>query len=138
MLALAADLRVCDDSSSLILPFMRLGIIPDRFTLCRLLALVGPATTRRLIFGAEWATAEECLRLGLVDRVVPRGTLTQAILEMTLPYKKMAMSSLAIVKERLLHAEMGNTATLAEDLETMVRSLCQGDVAERAQTLLPK
>jgi enoyl-CoA hydratase/carnithine racemase len=70
-LALCADLRVCAEDAKLGQPEILLGIIPGAGGTQRLPRLVGPARAKEIIFTGRFVAAEEALRIGLVDRVVP-------------------------------------------------------------------
>ena len=70
--ALACDLRVCADNARLGLPEILLGIIPGGGGTQRLARLVGSSRAKDLILTGRAVGAEEALRIGLVDRVVPR------------------------------------------------------------------
>ena len=70
-LALCADLRIAAEDARLGQPEIQLGIIPGAGGTQRLPRLVGPAKAKELIFTGRHVKAEEALRIGLVDRVVP-------------------------------------------------------------------
>ncbi|HZB47701.1 MAG TPA: enoyl-CoA hydratase-related protein [Mycobacteriales bacterium] len=70
-LALTADFRVAADNAKLGQPEILLGIIPGAGGTQRLARLVGPARAKDLVFTGRFVDAEEALRIGLVDRVVP-------------------------------------------------------------------
>ena len=70
-LALACDLRVVADDAKLGQPEILLGIIPGGGATQRLARLVGPSRAKDLIFTGRQVPADEALRMGLVDRVVP-------------------------------------------------------------------
>ncbi|MGH8969808.1 MAG: enoyl-CoA hydratase/isomerase family protein [Actinomycetes bacterium] len=70
-LALCADLRVCADDARLGQPEILLGIIPGAGGTQRLPRLVGPARAKELVFTGRFVGADEALRIGLVDKVVP-------------------------------------------------------------------
>jgi enoyl-CoA hydratase/carnithine racemase len=70
-LALCADMRVCGDNAKLGQPEISLGIIPGAGGTQRLSRLVGPAKAKELIFTGRFVEADEALRIGLVDQVVP-------------------------------------------------------------------
>jgi enoyl-CoA hydratase/carnithine racemase len=70
-LALCADVRVAGEGATLGQPEILLGIIPGAGGTQRLTRLVGPAKAKDLIFTGRFVGAEEALRIGLVDRVVP-------------------------------------------------------------------
>lgn len=69
-LALCADLRVAGESAQLGQPEILLGIIPGAGGTQRLSRLVGPSRAKDLVFTGRFVSAEEALRIGLVDRVV--------------------------------------------------------------------
>ena len=79
-LALACDLRLAAESARLGLPETGLGVFPCYGGTQRLSRLVGPAVAKELIFTGRQAPAEEALRLGLVNRVVPAGQAVAAAL----------------------------------------------------------
>jgi enoyl-CoA hydratase/carnithine racemase len=70
-LALCADLRVAGEGATFGQPEILLGIIPGAGGTQRLPRLVGPSRAKDLIFSGRFVGAEEALRIGLVDRVVP-------------------------------------------------------------------
>ncbi len=70
-LALCADLRVAGENAKLGQPEVLLGIIPGAGGTQRLPRLVGASRAKELIYTGRFVGAEEALRIGLVDRVVP-------------------------------------------------------------------
>jgi len=81
MLTLEADYRLASDDLRIGLGALRLGILPG--TAPEVLpSIVGAATARRLCLFAEYVDADEALRIGLVDRVVPRESLESAAREL--------------------------------------------------------
>lgn len=74
-LALSCDLRIAAQSAFLMTSFARLGLSGDYGGSWFLTQLVGPAKARELYFGGDRVSADECLALGLVNRVVPDGAL---------------------------------------------------------------
>ena len=74
-LALAADLRVASERASFIEVFSRVGLVPDSGSTWFLPRLVGLGKALELAYLAEPVDAQEALRLGLVNRVVPHEDL---------------------------------------------------------------
>jgi enoyl-CoA hydratase/carnithine racemase len=81
-LALCADLRVCGDNAKLGQPEIQLGVIPGAGGTQRLPRLVGPSRAKELIFTGRFVDADEALRIGLVDKVVPADEVYTAAREM--------------------------------------------------------
>jgi len=72
-LALACDLRVLADDAQLSLMEVRWGIIPDLGATTRLPRIIGTGRAKELAFTARRIDAEECLAIGLANRIVPSG-----------------------------------------------------------------
>ncbi|MPZ96154.1 MAG: enoyl-CoA hydratase/isomerase family protein [Propionibacteriales bacterium] len=70
-LALCADIRVAADDAKVGQPEILLGIIPGAGGTQRLARLVGPAKAKDVIFTGRFVEADEALRIGLVDQVLP-------------------------------------------------------------------
>lgn len=68
-IALAADLRISDASGLFALPPARLGLAYPLDGLRDLVAAVGAATAKQMIFTARRLTAADALALGLIDRL---------------------------------------------------------------------
>lgn len=70
-LAMCCDMRIAADDAQLGQPEILLGIIPGAGGTQRLPRLVGPARAKELILTGRFVSAEESLRIGLVEQVVP-------------------------------------------------------------------
>jgi enoyl-CoA hydratase/carnithine racemase len=79
-LALACDLRIAAQSAFLTTSFVRIGLSGDYGGSWLLTRLVGTAKARELYFTSARVPADECLRLGLVNRVVPDDRLQEEAL----------------------------------------------------------
>ncbi len=112
-LAMACHVRIASDRARFGQPEINLGIIPGFGGTQRLTRLVGASKSRELILTGDMITAQEALRIGLVDRVVPDGELLRQALGLA---KKMASKggpSLAFALEAI---EFGLDHTLDEAL----------------------
>ncbi|MBN2361729.1 MAG: enoyl-CoA hydratase/isomerase family protein [Deltaproteobacteria bacterium] len=76
-LALACDLRLVAADASMGLTETSLAIIPGGGGTQRLPRLVGAARAKEMIYAARRIDADEALRIGLVNEVVPRGRLLE-------------------------------------------------------------
>ena len=72
-LATCCDIRVCSENSSFGIPAAKLGLGYGLKGISRLVDLVGPSFAKELFFTARRFTADEAERMGLVNRVVPKG-----------------------------------------------------------------
>ncbi|BCB82052.1 enoyl-CoA hydratase-related protein [Phytohabitans flavus] len=85
-LALACDWRVVADDAKLGQPEVKLGVIPGGGGTQRLARLVGPARAKDLVFSGRMVDAEEALRIGLADRVVPAAEVYDTAVALVRPY----------------------------------------------------
>jgi enoyl-CoA hydratase len=97
-LALAADLRVSADDAKWGQPEILLGIIPGMGGTQRLPRLVGPAKAKELIFSGRFVDAQEALRIGLADRVVPAAEVYATALDIAGKLAKGPALALAAAK----------------------------------------
>jgi len=74
-LALHCDFRLAADTALFGVPPANLGLNYPPEATRRLVALIGPAWTKRLLFTAETLDAAEACRIGLVEEVVPAADL---------------------------------------------------------------
>lgn len=70
-LTLVCDFRIASDLARLGLGEIKLGVIPAGGGTQRLPRLIGAARAKRLLFFGDHIDAQEALRIGLVDEVVP-------------------------------------------------------------------
>ena len=85
-LALACDWRVVAEDAKLGQPEIKLGLIPGAGGTQRLARLIGPAKAKDLVFSGRMVDAEEALRIGLADRVVPAADVYATAIELVRPY----------------------------------------------------
>ena len=76
-LALACDLRLASETATFGQPEINVGIIPGAGGTQRLARVVGLTKAKEMIFLGERIDASEALRIGLVNKVVPVGTLLE-------------------------------------------------------------
>lgn len=77
-LALACDLRVASEASSIGFTFVRVGLHPDWGGSYFLPRLVGPTLAAEFIYTGEMISADRAERLGIFNRVVPASELEPA------------------------------------------------------------
>jgi enoyl-CoA hydratase len=74
-LAMACDFRICSDKSKFGQPEVGLGVTPGFGGTQRLPRLVGTGMAKQLLYTGDTIDANEALRIGLVNAVLPAETL---------------------------------------------------------------
>ena len=77
-----ADIRIASDDSRFGIPAAKLGLAYAFDSLRKLVDLVGPALAKEIMFTGRRLNADEALRIGLVNRVVPAEQLEDTVREM--------------------------------------------------------
>jgi len=78
---MACDIRICSDNARFGQPEVGLGIIPGFSGTVRLARLVGMGMAKQLIFTGKPIKADEAMRIGLVNEVVPQAELMNRAME---------------------------------------------------------
>jgi len=81
-LALACDIRIASEKAKLGFPEVKLGIFPGWGGSQRVTRIMGNGKAKELIYTGEMVSAEEALRLGLVERVVPHEAIMKEAMEL--------------------------------------------------------
>jgi enoyl-CoA hydratase len=87
---LTCDLRIASETSRFGLPQIKAGVIPAEGGTQRLARLVGMGKALEMILTGEWIDAQEALRIGLVNGIVPRGEVSNTVMALA---KDMASKS---------------------------------------------
>ncbi|WP_040794458.1 enoyl-CoA hydratase [Nocardia higoensis] len=74
-LTLASDLRVMEPDSYIGIPAARIGVSVDRWTMHRLVSLIGGGPARGILLGLDQVSARDCYNFGFANRL---GTLADA------------------------------------------------------------
>jgi enoyl-CoA hydratase len=138
-LATACDVRVCADSARLGQPEVNLGLIPGGGGTQRLSRLVGSGQAARLVLTGDPVTAEEALRIGLVDLVAPREQVVARAVEVAAAMARHDAHALAAAKRALLAARgSGYADGLALEIEEFVRLHARPEARARVKGFLEK
>jgi enoyl-CoA hydratase/carnithine racemase len=100
-LALCADRRIAADNAHLGQPEILLGVIPGAGGTQRLPRLIGPAKAKDLCFTGRFVDAEEALRIGLVDEVVPAEQVYDAAVKYATQFANGPVYALRAAKESI-------------------------------------
>jgi enoyl-CoA hydratase/carnithine racemase len=119
-LALACDMRVADSSAKLGQPEVLLGLIPGGGGTQRLARLVGPSRAKDILLTGRQVDAAEALRIGLVDRVTPKGTTAlEGALELAGELAQGPLQAHALMKRAVdagLETSLADGISLEQDL----------------------
>ncbi|GIU18137.1 enoyl-CoA hydratase [Shewanella sp. c952] len=111
--ALACDLRICEQQAQMALPEATVGLLPCAGGTQNLTALVGEGWTKRMILCGERIKAAKAEAIGLVEEVVATGESFNAAMALAEKVANQSPSSVAACK-RLVQA--GRTMPRAEAL----------------------
>lgn len=138
-LALACDLRLAADDARFGFPEMTLGAYPGSGGPVTLARVVGVARAKEILFSARRLDANEALRLGLVERVVPRAQLDEAAIAWVAEIEATAPLALAALKRSLDEGISMPFAAAAEHDQALRRPLdATKDYAEGLQAHFEK
>ena len=104
-LTLPCDVRIASDQARLSMRFVRLGLVPELASTKLLAHIVGITNALEMMLTGRFVEAEEALRMGLVNAVVPHERLLEAAEEKAAEIAFNADSALAAVK-RLVWANL--------------------------------
>jgi enoyl-CoA hydratase len=98
-LAMACDIRIASDKAKLGQPEITLGILPGGGGTQRLPRLVGLGNAYKLLYTGQMVKADEALRIGLVDEVVPHDQLHERVRELASEIAKKSPVALEFIKD---------------------------------------
>jgi len=138
-LALACDLRIASENASLGQTFSRIGLHPDWGGSYFLPRLVGPSRALDLVFTGRMVEADEALRIGLFDRVVPHNELPAETEALAAALAAGPPKAIALAK-RAIYGSMRKTLGEMLDVELEHQLTCFGseDAAEGFRAFLEK
>jgi len=138
-LALACDIRIAEAGATLGLTEINLATIPGGGGTQRLPRLVGRGKALEMILTGARVPADEALRIGLVERVVPAGEALKAATELARTIAAKAPVALRYAKEAVvkgLELPLADGLRLEGDLSTLLRTT--EDRVEGARAFLEK
>lgn len=113
-LALACDYRIVGERGVFGQPEILLGIIPGGGGTQRLARLVGPSRAKEMCITGRQVKADEALRIGLADEVVPGDALLERALALAAEVAKGASVGQALAKQAI---DEGLSMSLADGLQ---------------------
>ena len=113
-LALACDLRVMADNSSIMMAFSNVGLVPDAGATWLLERLVGYGRAYEIFIEAQKIPAERCLEWGIANKIAPADGLMDIALAWALKLAKRPTLALGLTKHALDFAARNDVAATVE------------------------
>lgn len=137
--ALACDLRIAEEQAVMALPEASIGLLPCGGGTQNLPWVVGEAWAKRIICCGERVSAEQALKIGLVEEIVPTGGAKNAAL--ALAAKVAAQSPVAVTKcKHLIQRARSQplTSALPTERDAFVELFATEDQREGVNAFLQK
>lgn len=121
-LAMACDVRIATEGTKMGQTEINIGIIPGGGGLSRLTRLVGMGKAKELVLTGKLISADEALRINLINKVVPEDKLMEEAMKMAGSMAKHSPVALGLAKYALENAANVDIMT-AESIENSCFSL---------------
>jgi enoyl-CoA hydratase/carnithine racemase len=123
-LALAADIRIADSTTSFSAGFVRVGLsIGELGTSWNLIRLIGPCRAAELAFTGRTVRAAEARRMGLADRLTETGTALDAAIELAETIAANSDDSIRSTKNALVRNLENNSFRSALEVDNRGQAL---------------
>jgi enoyl-CoA hydratase/carnithine racemase len=121
-LAMAADITYVTERARFFLSWVRLSILPDFGSAYFLTRRVGLSIAKELALTGRVVDAEEALRIGLVNRIVPHEEIADKVMKMASKMAGRSPNILALTKRMLNTGHQVDLQT-SLDLEAYAQSM---------------
>jgi enoyl-CoA hydratase len=135
--ALSCDLRYAAPSAVFAIPAARLGLAYGVAGTNRLVATVGHAAAREIMFTARRYSAEEALAMGLVNRVLPEADLDEYVRKLALDLAANAPLTIAAAKA-VIETVIAPPHEIAAARERIARCMQSADYTEGRRAFMEK
>jgi methylglutaconyl-CoA hydratase len=135
--ALAADLRIADPHVTLTFKHAAMGVTPGWGGFARLAATVGRSTAAKLLFTALPLSAEEALRVQLIDEIASGQSALDRALQLAQAIAQTSPGTLRALKG-LLRSAYGATLGLEEEQRVFLESTQSPDHQEALRAFFEK
>ena len=137
-LAMACDLRFASNTARFAMPPAKLGAAYPFPGVQQMVGLIGPARAKDMLYSGRLVPADEALRIGLVDRVVPGDMLMDEALAFIDGVSSLSGNSHRISKH-MVQAVLDGTDTETDGLREMFdASFASDDFREGYRAFLEK
>jgi enoyl-CoA hydratase/carnithine racemase len=115
-MALMCDIRIAADTTKLSAGYVKVGLVPGDGGCYYLPKLIGTAKALELFWTADFVSAEEAEKIGLVNRVVPAADLEKASWELAEKIAANPPVCVQMIKRAVYSAQRTNDLRTALDL----------------------
>ena len=123
-IALSCDIRIASNNARMSETFIRRGLIPADGSCWQLPRMIGLGNTMLLQYTGAVLSADECLRLGIVNRVIEHGDLMEHTLDLARGIAEGPTYSMALLKklvQRSLYVDFAESLRLAGPAQSLAR-----------------
>jgi enoyl-CoA hydratase/carnithine racemase len=140
VLALASDIRILSERARFAFLFTKVGLSGADMGACYLLPrVVGQGRAAELLFTGENVDAQECLRIGLANRIVPHEELMGDVWDLARKLRDGPLEALGATKELLdREADMNLDEALALEAAAQARLMQSTDFQEGYRSFIEK
>ena len=137
-LALLGDWIVAGEGTKILLPFMKLGLVPDWGMLHTLPLRVGLPAARRLFLTDKSILARDAYEVGLLDELVTDDEVMPAAVRQAARLASLPRGAFARMKSRLNHRSSNLDEDLAQEEEDQASLLLSPDFREGYAAFIDK
>ena len=122
-LTLLGDIRIASEKAKLSMSFVKIGLNPGMAGTYFLPRLVGTSKAYEMMITGDIINADEALRIGLVNKVMPHETLGESTRQYASALAKGAPIPIRLIKKALFSGT-NTTVQSAIEYESFAQSLC--------------
>jgi len=138
-LALCCDIRYAEETAQLGFPEVNLSVFPGNGGMARALYHLPLGKLKELVFTGEMISAEEALRIGLIEKVVPPGKALEAALELAAKIIEKGPLGVASAKKVINRArDLSISQGLEWEIELWANLTATEDMKEGARAFIEK
>jgi enoyl-CoA hydratase/carnithine racemase len=138
-LAICCDIRICSDKSRFALPAAKLGLGYGYGGLKRFIDVLGPSVTKEIFYTARQYDADQALRMGMANHVLPDAQVEPFVMDMADTIAANAPLTVAAVKQIAQEAVKDPADRDLAKCEHLVRAcFASGDYIEGRRAFMEK
>ena len=138
-MAMSCDMRILSENGRIAQPEINLGVFPGSGGLFRLPKLVGASKAMEMMFLGEFIEAQDCLHLGLVNRLAPAGEVVRTAIDLAAAIAEKPFEAIKAIKKGVREIGMASTDQCFYKNLDFSRSIFQtADCAEGVDAFLNK